>query len=60
MKPRAITVNTGTAEGFFKRSLARARKLDRGERLTPETRLTFEDPEDLRRSLKDKQREEKL
>jgi len=44
-------VGTGTADAFFSRSAARARKLDRGEKLLPEMRLTFEDPADLLRVL---------
>ncbi len=46
-----LKVSTGTVEGFFERSLNRARKLDRGERLPMEMRLTFEDPADLLRVL---------
>jgi predicted transcriptional regulator len=46
-----LKVSTGTVEGFFERSLNRARKLDRGERLPMEIRLTFEDPADLLRVL---------
>lgn len=46
-----IKVNTGQAEAFFKRSLARARRLDRGEKLPAQLRLTFEDPADLLRVL---------
>ncbi len=46
-----VTVGTGTSEDFFKRSLERARKLDRGEKLPAEIRLTFEDPADLMRVL---------
>jgi predicted transcriptional regulator len=46
-----LNVNTGTAEAFFERSLNRARKLDRGEKLPAEMRLTFEDPADLLRVL---------
>jgi predicted transcriptional regulator len=42
---------TGTADAFFRRSAARAQKLDRGEKLLPEMRLTFEDPADLLRVL---------
>jgi len=38
-------------EGFFERSLNRARKLDRGEKLSAELRLTFEDPADFVRAL---------
>ena len=45
-----VKVGVGTVEEFFERSLNRARKLDRGERLTPELRLTFEDPADLIRA----------
>jgi predicted transcriptional regulator len=54
MKKTAKTVTrmgTGTADTFFRRSTARAQKLDRGERLLPEMRLTFEDPADLLRVL---------
>jgi predicted transcriptional regulator len=46
-----VKVTTGTVDGFFKRSLERARKLDRGEMLPAEIRLTFEDPADLVRAL---------
>ncbi len=42
-----FSVATGTTEAFFERSLARARKLDKGETLPVEMRLTFEDPADL-------------
>jgi predicted transcriptional regulator len=49
--PVGVRVATGTAEDFFKRSLARARKLDRGVKLAAEIRLTFEDPADLMRVL---------
>jgi predicted transcriptional regulator len=49
--PKNINVTTGTTEAFFERSLNRARKLDRGERLPTEMRLTFEDPADLLRAL---------
>ena len=44
-------MGAGTADAFFRRSAARAQKLDRGERLPPEMRLTFEDPADLLRVL---------
>jgi len=44
-------MGTGTTDGFFGRSAARAQKLDRGDRLLPEIRLTFEDPADLLRVL---------
>lgn len=49
---RTVTrMGTGTADAFFRRSTARGRKLDRGEKLLPEMRLTFEDPADLLRVL---------
>jgi predicted transcriptional regulator len=48
---KSLNVSTGTTEDFFERSLKRARKLDRGERLAAEIRLTFEDPADLLRVL---------
>lgn len=38
-------------EAFVGRSLERARKLDRGERLPSEITMTFEDPSDLARIL---------
>jgi predicted transcriptional regulator len=47
----AKPIGTGTADAFFKRSATRAQKLDRGEALLPEMRLTFEDPADLIRVL---------
>ena len=46
-----LKVGTGTAKAFFERSLSRARRLDQGERLPAEVRLTFEDPADLVRAL---------
>jgi len=49
--PKNFSVGTGTPEAFFERSLTRARKLDRGEALPAEMRLTFEDPADLLRLL---------
>jgi predicted transcriptional regulator len=42
-----IRVGAGTADAFFRRSAARAQELDRGVKLLPEMRLTFEDPVDL-------------
>ena len=50
-KPRNAVVTTGTADDFFKRSKERAAKLDRGERLPEEIRITFENPADLVRAL---------
>jgi predicted transcriptional regulator len=46
-----IDVGAGTIDAFFERSIKRAGKLDRGERLPAEIRLTFEDPADLVRAL---------
>jgi hypothetical protein len=42
-------MSAGTADAFFSRSAARAQELDRGERLLPEMRLTFEYPSALLR-----------
>ncbi len=39
-----LTIHTDGFEGFKKRSLERARKLTRGERITPSRGLTFESP----------------
>lgn len=47
--PRRVTVSSGTVEAFIERSLSRARKMDRGERLPSEITMTFEDPSDLAR-----------
>ena len=44
-------LKTGTAADFFSRTKEHAKKLDRGEKLAPEIRLTFEDPADLLRVL---------
>jgi predicted transcriptional regulator len=49
--PRRVTVASGSVEAFIERSLERARKLDRGERLPSEITMTFEDPSDLLRVL---------
>jgi predicted transcriptional regulator len=46
-----LNVSTGTTEDFFERSLKRARRLDRGEKLATQIRLSFEDPSDLLRVL---------
>jgi predicted transcriptional regulator len=46
-----VKLGTGSVEAFFERSLARVRKLDRGEKLPTEMRITFEDPSDLMRVL---------
>jgi len=49
--PRRVTVSSETVDAFIGRSLERARKLDRGERLPVEITMTFEDPSDLVRVL---------
>lgn len=49
--PPRVRVASGNIEAFIARSLERARKLDRGERLPSEIRMTFEDPSDLVRVL---------
>jgi predicted transcriptional regulator len=46
-----VKVSSGSAEDFFKRSHARAVKLDRKEKLPTDLRITFEDPADLMRAL---------
>ena len=51
MKKTRNIIGLGTADDFFKRSRARSKKLDRGEKLQPEMRLMFEDPNDLIRAL---------
>jgi predicted transcriptional regulator len=49
--PRGVTVSSGTVGEFIKRSLDRARKIDRGEKLPSEITMTFENPADLIRVL---------
>src|ERR1700723_1668324 len=51
MKKTHKIIGIGTAEEFFKRSRARAKKIDRGEKIRPEMRLMFEDPADLIRAV---------
>ena len=46
-----VILGNGTIAEFLGRSRERARKLDRNEKLTPEIRMTFEDPADLLRVL---------
>jgi predicted transcriptional regulator len=46
-----MTVSSGSVEALIGRSLERARKLDRGEKLPPEITMTFVDPADLVRVL---------
>jgi predicted transcriptional regulator len=49
--PPRVTVSSGMVEAFIGRSLERARKMDRGEKLPSEITMTFEDPSDLVRVL---------
>jgi predicted transcriptional regulator len=44
---KTVKVATGSVDAFFKRSLERACKLDSGDKLAEEIRVTFEDPSDL-------------
>jgi predicted transcriptional regulator len=46
-----VTVSSGSVKAFMGRSLERARKIDRGQRLASEITMTFEDPADLVRVL---------
>jgi len=46
-----LTIRTDGFEGYKKRSLDRAAKMARGERLTPERSITFESPLDLLEAL---------
>jgi predicted transcriptional regulator len=46
-----LTVHSDGLEGFGKRSLDRARKLDRGEKLKPEKIITFENPVEMSKVL---------
>lgn len=46
-----VTVSVGSVEESVTRSIGRARKIDRGERLPSEIKMTFEDPADLVRVL---------
>ena len=45
------TLTTGMLDEYVERSVDRAKKLDRGEKLPAEFRITFEDPADLLRVL---------
>lgn len=49
--PRRVTVSSGTVEAFMERSLERARRMDRSEKLPSQITMTFEDPSDLVRVL---------
>lgn len=46
-----VTVSSGSVEAYMGRSVERARKIDRSERLPSEITMTFEDPADLVRVL---------
>ena len=48
---KKVRLDTGTVGEFFERSKVRAEKLDRGEKLPAEFRITFEDPADLLRAI---------
>jgi predicted transcriptional regulator len=50
-KANTVTVATGTLAEYVERSIERAKKLDRGEKLPAEIRVTFEDPADLLRVI---------
>ena len=43
-----LTIHTDGFEGFKKRSLERAKKLTRGERVATSRGLTFESPKQIR------------
>jgi len=45
-EPGVQEKTTGPLEGYVERSIDRARKLDRGEKIEPEHRVTFQ-PDDL-------------
>ena len=44
MMKKALKINTDGFEGYAKRALARARRLDRRERIKPEITISFENP----------------
>ena len=46
-----VKLDTGTLDEYVQRSIGRAKKLDRGEKLPAEFRITFQDPADLLRVL---------
>jgi predicted transcriptional regulator len=46
-----VKLETGTIDEYVQRSIDRAKRLDRGEKLPAEFRITFEDPADLLRVL---------
>lgn len=46
-----VKIGVGTTDDFFERSVYRAKSLDRGQRLKPDMRITFEDPAELIRVM---------
>ncbi len=46
-----LTIHTDGLEGFRRRSLELARKMDRGEKLRPEKSITFENPIEMAKVL---------
>ena len=48
---KKVILETGTLAHYVERSIERAKKIDRGERIEPELRVTFADPADLLRVL---------
>ena len=50
-KLAGMRLTAGTVKSFVERSVDRARKSDRGEKLPAEVTMTFEDPSDLIRVL---------
>lgn len=51
MKKSRLKIATGNVEGFFERIRSNAKKLDEGEILPAEIRITFEDPAELAKVL---------
>ncbi len=51
MKRAKVKIRVDSVNGFFARARERARKLDRGEELAPDTIISFEDPADMMRVL---------
>lgn len=47
----SVTLTTGTLAEYVERSIDRAKKLDRSEKLPAEIRVIFEDPADLLRVI---------
>ena len=48
---KKLVLHTDGLEGYKKRALVRARKLDRKERIKPEVSITFDDPILMARTL---------